>query len=174
MFYETNLQPVVVRVEKGLLRIDCVVPAIGPDVVQLSGSSYGNSFASGRPDLVGNPDVAGSIAANATCTAPSSIHNFTNWFNPCAFALVPTNEARPGNSPNGSVRGPGLQRWDLSLFKNTKITERVTTQFRAEAFNVFNHTNLDSPDPYFGTGLFSQILNVRDPRILQLALKLYF
>jgi Carboxypeptidase regulatory-like domain/TonB-dependent Receptor Plug Domain len=126
----------------------------------------GNSFASGRPDLVGNPNQASATSG--------PIHNFNQWFNTSAFALVPSNEARPGNSPNGAVRGPGVQRWDLSLFKNTRITDRVTTQFRAEAFNVFNHTNPDLPDPYFGTGLFGQILGVRDPRIMQLALKLYF
>jgi len=131
----------------------------------------GNSFASGRPDVVGNPNLAGPIAANPGCTAPSQIHTFANWYNPCAFALVPAGEARPGDSPNGAVRGPGLQRWDLSLFKNTKITERVTTQFRAEAFNVFNHTNPDLPYNVIG---YSFIQGVRDPRIMQLGLKLYF
>jgi hypothetical protein len=132
-----------------------------------------NSFASGRPDIVGNPNMAGPVAANPTCSAPSQIHTFDEWFNPCAFNLVPTNEARPGNSPNGAVRGPGVERWDLSLFKNTRITERVTTQFRAEAFNTFNHTNLDLPDNVFGAGL-GEIQSARDPRILQLGLKLYF
>jgi hypothetical protein len=125
-----------------------------------------NSFSSGRPDLVGNP--------NQASAASGPIHNFTQWFNTSAFALVPANQARPGNSPNGAVRGPGVQRWDLSLFKNTRINDRITTQFRAEAFNVFNHTNPDIPDNVFGSGLFGQILSVRDPRIMQLALKLYF
>jgi hypothetical protein len=132
-----------------------------------------NSLASGRPDIVGNPNVAGPVAANPTCDAPGQIHWLQAWFNPCAFNLVPTNEARPGNSPNGAVRGPGVERWDLSLFKNTRITERVTTQFRAEAFNAFNHTNLDVPDNVFGAGL-GEITGARDPRILQLGLKLYF
>ncbi|HXW93802.1 MAG TPA: carboxypeptidase regulatory-like domain-containing protein [Terriglobales bacterium] len=125
-----------------------------------------NSFSSGRPDLVGNP--------NQASAASGPIHNFTQWFNTSAFALVPTNEARPGNSPNGCVRGPGLQRWDLSLFKNTKINERLRTQFRAEASNVFNHTNPDVPDNVFGSGEFGQILTVRDPRTVQLGMKLYF
>jgi Carboxypeptidase regulatory-like domain/TonB-dependent Receptor Plug Domain len=133
----------------------------------------GNSFSSGRPDVVGNPNAPGPVPANPSCTAPAQIHTFDAWFNPCAFNLVPSNEARPGNSPNGVVRGPGVERWDLSLFKNTKITERVTTQFRAEAFNAFNHTNLDFPYNVFGSGL-GQIQSARDPRILQLALKLYF
>lgn len=126
----------------------------------------GNSFSSGRPDLVGNP--------NKASAASGPIHTFTQWFNTTAFALVPTNQARPGDSPNGAVLGPGVQRWDLSLFKNTKISERVTTQFRAEATNVFNHTNPDLPNNVFGTGTFGAITSVRDPRIMQLAMKLYF
>jgi hypothetical protein len=133
----------------------------------------GNSFSSGRPDIVGDPNVAGFVAKNPSCTAPSLIHTVAAWFNPCAFNLVPLNQARPGDSPNGVVRGPGVERWDLSLFKNTKITERITTQFRAEAFNTFNHTNLDLPYNVFGSGL-GEITSARDPRILQLALKLYF
>jgi hypothetical protein len=36
-------------------------------------------------------------------------------------------------------------RWDASLYKNTRITERVNVQFRAEAFNVLNHTNWNNP-----------------------------
>jgi len=125
-----------------------------------------NSFSSGRPDLVGNPNQASATSG--------PIHTFMQWFNTSAFALVPANEARPGDSPNGVVHGPGVQRWDLSLFKNTKVNERVTTQFRAEATNVFNHTNPDLPNNVFGTGTFGQITSVRDPRILQLAMKLYF
>ena len=74
-----------------------------------------NSYASGRPDQIANPNKA---------TAGSGpIHTFAQWFNTKAFALVPGNQARPGDASNGDVRGPGLQRWDLSLLKNTKITE---------------------------------------------------
>ena len=126
----------------------------------------GNSFSAGRPDVVGNPNVA--------TAASGPIHNFNQWFNTSAFQLVPQNEARPGDAANGDVRGPGLQRWDISLFKNTKITERVNLQFRAEAFNVFNHVNPD----LFGTSFeqfdYGVIYSTRDPRIMQLGLKLYY
>ena len=114
-----------------------------------------------RPDLVGNPQSG----------AP---HTFAKWFNTSAFAEVPTGQIRPGNAPRGAIIGPGLQRWDISLFKNTKINERISTQFRAEAFNVFNHTNFDTVGTSFGFGSFGRVTAVRDPRILQLALKLYF
>src|SRR6185437_15444891 len=104
----------------------------------------GASGATQRPDLVGDPYRAGPVAANPTCAAPSQVHTFLHFFNPCAFAHVPPTQIRVGNAPRGAVVGPGLQRWDISLFKNTKINERLSAQFRAEAFNVFNHTNFDT------------------------------
>jgi hypothetical protein len=72
------------------------------------------------------------------------------------------------------VRGPGLWRADLSLFKNIKINDRMRTQFRAEAFNVFNHTNPDTISTSSTSALFGKVTGYRDPRILQLALKFYF
>ncbi len=45
-----------------------------------------------------------------------------------------------------SVRGPNQDRWDFSLIKNFRITERVTTQFRAETFNALNHPTLYDPN----------------------------
>jgi hypothetical protein len=139
------------------------------------GTVDGNSFASGRADEVSDPTVSGPVAANPTCTAPSSVHNISvAWFNPCAFNFVPANEVRPGDSANGSVRGPGLQRWDISLFKNFKFAERYNLQLRGEAFNAFNHVNPDG----IGTALdffgYGEVVSTRDPRIMQLGAKLYF
>ncbi len=121
----------------------------------------GFSPATERPDLVGDPNSGGK-------------HTFQNWFNTKAFAEVPNGQIRVGNSPRGAIRGPGLQRWDMSLFKNTNITERVSLQFRAEATNVFNHTNFDRLRTTFGFGSFGRVRDVRDPRIMQLGLKCYF
>jgi hypothetical protein len=121
-----------------------------------------NSFAGGRPDKIGDPNSG----------AP---HTVTQWFNTGAFQLVPTGTIRPGNAPRGAVIGPGAQRWDLSLFKNIRFTESWKLQFRAEAINVFNHTNFNT----VGTSLtapstYGQVTSARDPRIMQLALKLSF
>jgi hypothetical protein len=138
----------------------------------------GNSAVSGRPDMVGKP--------NKASAASGPIHNNNGikpWFNTAAYAPVcptvggvttcPTG-ARPGDSHPGSVRGPGLWRADLSLFKNFKFTEHIRLQFRAEATNVFNHTNPDGMSTSFTSSLFGKITSYRDPRILQLGLKLYF
>ena len=81
----------------------------------------------------------------------------------------------------GAIRGPGFWRTDLSLFKNIKFTERLNAQFRGEFFNVLNHTNFGQGAPASAfkslnsrSSLFAQIANARDPRQIQIALKLYF
>jgi hypothetical protein len=68
-----------------------------------------------------------------------------------------------------------MARWDANLYKNTNLTERVSLQFRAEAFNVLNHTNFNTfKSTRFGSGLFGEIASARDARVMQLALKLIF
>ncbi len=130
----------------------------------------GNTNSGARPDLIGDPQSG----------APNTI---TQWFNTGAFKRVPSTEARVGNEPRGTIVGPGVFRWDASFFKNTKITERVTTQFRAEFFNFLNHTNFGQGAPASafsslsfrpGSTTFGHIANARDPRQIQLALKLIF
>ena len=46
-----------------------------------------------------------------------------------------------GNAGTGNIRGPGLINFDVTLYKKFKITEKHSVEFRAEFFNVFNHTN---------------------------------
>jgi len=121
----------------------------------------GNSFAGRRPNEISDPNSG----------AP---HTFDKWFNTAAFANVPNAAGPPGNSRRGAIRGPGLQRWDISLFKNTKIGESTRLQFRAEAFNIFNHTNFDTVRLTLQSSTFGRILSTRDPRIMQLGLKYYF
>lgn len=121
----------------------------------------GNTNSGGRPDLVGDPNSG----------AP---HTVADWFNKSAFALVPAGEIRTGNEPRGTVVGPGYARWDASLFKNFKLTERFGMQFRAESFNVLNHVNFNNPNVSFTSSNFAKILTARDPRNIQLALKLTF
>ena len=57
-----------------------------------------------------------------------------------------------GNLGRGTLRGPGLQTLDLSVIKNTAVTERIGLQFRAEFFNALNHTNLGPPNPIIFSG----------------------
>jgi len=115
-----------------------------------------------RPNLLGDPNAG----------AP---HTLNAWFNATAFANPDATQATVGTSRPGSVRGPGFWRTDLSLFKNIKFTERLTGQLRWETFNTFNHTNpICCTSLSAISGSFNKISSTRDPRIMQLGLKLNF
>jgi hypothetical protein len=84
-----------------------------------------------------------------------------------------------GNSPIGIMTGPGQWNWDMSLQKNTKITEWGTLQFRAEFYNIWNHPQFNNPvsTAFTGTpgGTFGQINSTSvSPRVLQFGLKFLF
>jgi hypothetical protein len=83
-----------------------------------------------------------------------------------------------GDVGRNTVRGPGINNVDLSVFKNIKFSERVNMQFRTEFFNAFNHTQfLISGNSSTAIGfrdLFGQVTQARDPRIIQFAIKLAF
>ena len=119
------------------------------------------SAAGARPNQVGDPN------------AGQGIHTRTNWFNKSAFANS-TSATVPGTEPRGAVRGPGWQRWDLALYKNINIGERVKFQFRGETFNTFNHTNYSGVTTSNTSSLYGFVTSYRDPRIIQLGGKLNF
>jgi hypothetical protein len=84
-----------------------------------------------------------------------------------------------GNLGRNVVIGPGFNNSDLSLMKSTKIGERMTVQFRAEFFDLFNHANLGQPGNVVDSPSFGRITNTRFPtgesgssRQVQLGLKL--
>ncbi len=81
-----------------------------------------------------------------------------------------------GSSPRtlSSVRGPNFFSTNFSVHRNFALTEQVRLQFRAEAFNLFNRANFNSPGTLQLGANFGQIINTEDPRQLQFALKLYF
>ncbi len=97
------------------------------------------------------------------------------YFNPSDFQDPPL-----GQFNNGTQRsiccGPGLQDWDFAVHKKIPISESKYFQFRAEIFNVFNHTNFYNPDGHFSDGPteFGRITEAQDPRLVQFALKFYY
>ncbi len=81
-------------------------------------------------------------------------HTAAMWFNPAAFATPAA--FTYGNAGRNSVYGPGMQTLDLALARTFNLTENANFQFRAEAFNALNKTNLGTPnryvnEPQFGT-----------------------
>ena len=80
-----------------------------------------------------------------------------------------------GSSPRTVCCGPGLDNTDFSIQKNTSINERIRTEFRLDIFNAFNHTKFLNPDGIFSDGSdFGLVKKAADPRLMQVALKLYF
>ncbi|HKD82753.1 MAG TPA: carboxypeptidase regulatory-like domain-containing protein [Candidatus Angelobacter sp.] len=117
-----------------------------------------------RPDLAGTPQVKGDP--------------LSNWFvNPAVFVAPPVGQL--GVVGRNSFVGPGFTDLDLALFKNTKITERMNVQLRADAFDILNHPNYGQPSGTIGS--VGVIGSTRFPtgdsgssRQLQLALKVQF
>jgi hypothetical protein len=80
-----------------------------------------------------------------------------------------------GNLGRNTLVGPGYWAADISLIKNLRVRETIHLQFRAEAFNVFNHTNfLIGDNTALHDPLFGQAGGTNSPRNLQFGLKLAF
>ncbi len=115
---------------------------------------------------------------NATGINPAtsgSVHDRLNaYLNPAAFAQAPAFTF--GNiSRSLSTLGPGMRNFDVSIFKNFKIAEALTGQFRAEALNSTNTPLFASPNTQFGTASFGKITYQANlPRQIQLGMRFYF
>jgi len=115
---------------------------------------------------------------NGLATRPNQIayvtypKTFTQWFSTGSFAQP--DPGFYGNVRNGSIRGPGLINFNMALYKEFAIRERVKIQFRGEYFNVFNHTNPNNPNLSTGAGNFGNITSAKNPREGQVALKVRF
>jgi len=102
------------------------------------------------------------------------------WINPAAFAVPANNIGRYGNSPVGSVLGPGTQAVSLSLFRSIPITERVKMRIGVSAANALNHPNYAVPSSLvlgnaaFGTIAAMQSVEAGGPRALQLTGRVTF
>jgi hypothetical protein len=90
-----------------------------------------------RPNLA--PNFTGSLYARG-----STATRVAQFFSPAAFTAPIYGTV--GNLSRDTLTGPGYADWDLSLLKSTLLTERIRLQFRAEFFNVLNHTNLQTPN----------------------------
>jgi len=96
------------------------------------------------------------------------------WFNASDFANPPLGQFNVGTQRTICC-GPGLNNTDFSVHKLINLTETKYFQFRAEIFNIANHTQFTNPDGNLGDGpLFGKITSARDPRLVQFALKLFF
>ncbi len=112
-----------------------------------------------RPNLIGNPNLANPSASE--------------WFNTSAFASPAPYTY--GTAGRNILRTQGLKELDLSLFREDKLTERITLQFRAEAFNFLNHPTFDVPQTTTTSPVFGAVSSTTNSaRQVQLGLKLLF
>ncbi len=114
------------------------------------------------------------VAGAALGTSGSLFDRLNGYINPDAFTT--STALTFGDAPRTlSLRGPGEANWDISLFKNVVIRERVNAQFRAETFNTFNTPWFTGPNTSFGSASFGQITaQANFPRYLQLGVRVAF
>jgi hypothetical protein len=95
------------------------------------------------------------------------------YFNTSLFSIDTLGQT--GNAPRRFFHGPGINNWDISILKDTRLTERMKLEFRTEFFNAFNHAQFGQPDGNIDdTQTFGKITTADPPRIIQFALKLLF
>jgi hypothetical protein len=133
-----------------------------------------------RPNILGPVPVGIGSAANGNPQYFPSLGCGVTATPNCLFQVV----KGFGNLGRNTIVGPGFEDVDLALYKDTRITEKLRAQFRADTFNIFNHPNLAQPNRTVSTAAtntFGQILATRSPigdsgssRQIQLALKLIF
>jgi Carboxypeptidase regulatory-like domain len=147
----------------------------------------------GKPNFVGQfktVDPRGTVCAfgtgplSGTGTACQPVSGFI--FDPNLFDSTNTASASPGpnpvpvgqfgNVPRTVCCNPPINNWDVGVFKDTPIGEKLRLEFRTEIFNIFNHAQFYGVDGNSGNAgtTFGQPLKVRDPRLFQFALKLIF
>ncbi|MFN0167799.1 MAG: TonB-dependent receptor domain-containing protein [Bryobacteraceae bacterium] len=94
------------------------------------------------------------------------------WFDTRAFTVPAYGTF--GNAGRNILDGPGLATLNMSVVKDTRITEGLTMQFRLESFNLFNRPNFDLPGLFVGGAGFGSVLSAQSPRHVQLGLKFLF
>jgi hypothetical protein len=82
---------------------------------------------------------------NPAFSGPVVLGNPSEWFNPNAFIAPPSNSGFYGNLGRDTYIGPGLATWDFSVFKDTRVREKMNVEFRAEIFNILNRANFNTP-----------------------------
>jgi hypothetical protein len=114
--------------------------------------------ANDRPNVSGDP----------TLVDPSP----DRWFNTAAYSMPPFGSF--GNSGRNTLDGPGYQNVNLGVLKHISLGEEAKLQIRAEAFNLFNRTNFNLPDAFFGSPTFGSVVSADSPRRCQFGIRVIF
>lgn len=126
-----------------------------------------NSFGGGsRPNVDPN--------CNRLLTTPPR-SRLNGWFNTACFSAPAAFTFGTASRTDPVLRAHGQNNFDVSLFKNTSITERVGLQFRAEFFNIANRVQFGFPGQTLGVAQFGVVsTQANQPRLVQFALRLLY
>ena len=133
------------------------------------------AFSTSVPDKVGN-----AYPANRTHSNWYNINSFV--YPGCPVGVFSPNATNcpnavhlQGNAGRHQLEVPGINNWDISVFKQIPITERFSAQLRAEFYNAWNHTQFSAPNNGLSPGSFGVIGGVLEPpRVIQLAFKFMY
>jgi hypothetical protein len=138
--------------------------------------NFAGAFKAVNPRRTVCAAFTGPLAQAIDPTAPNCQPVTGYAFDPNLFTNATVAPGTIGNAPRSICCGPGINNWDMSFSKQTRFGERWQMEFRADVFNVWNHAQFYTVDGNISNqgGTFGQVLHVRDPRLLQFALKFHF
>jgi len=155
---------------------------LSPIVNFLSGSPF--QITDGGKDI----SLSAQLQDRPEVLVPNSVYGtktLGNWFNPTSFACAGNApdtctvfSGQFGNLGRDAVYGPGIMEFDLQLSRVFPVKERFRLELRSEFFNIINHANWTNPSASITSSTFGEITGFNPgslgPRIIQMALKLYF
>jgi hypothetical protein len=125
-----------------------------------------------------NLDRPNVILPDQVYGAPKTV---LQYLNPAAFQCAGSNSActvfsgQFGNLGRNSLYGPGQRNFDIAVSRQFQMRERFKMEFRSDFFNILNHANWNNPvSSLSSAATFGQITTFGAPRIIQMAMKLYF
>ncbi len=150
------------------------------------------SFVSGAPlavsfsttvgyDITGTPSQGARVDITGNPVLPKGQRTFSRNFRTEVFRLPARGTI--GNSARTHIRGPGINNWDVAIFKSVPVArEPMRLQFRWELYNAFNHTQFSGLDTAARFDLagnqvnarFGEFTSARSPRVMQMALRFHF
>ena len=137
-----------------------------PISITSNANTTGSNGGTQRPDTVLGQSIgsAGSVG-----------QRINGYFNPAAFTNPPLYQFGTVGRMLPGIVGPSLFTWNLSFLKQIPVHESVRVELRAELFNAFNHVNFQNPSGLtYGLPGFGAITTTYDPRIIQVAAKVFF
>jgi hypothetical protein len=131
-------------------------------------------------DITGSPTDGARVVVTGNPVLPKSERTFGRNLRTEVFQVPAVGTV--GNAARTVIRGPGINNWDVSVFRNFPVHEQMRLQFRCELYNAINHTQFSALDTAARfdnagaqvSGSFGSFTAARNPRQIQMALRFYF